>query len=551
MRLIERRIGLLFAAFFLCFSIVVARALWLQGVRGGALASQASYQQSETVTVPGLRGTVYDRNGAELAVSEDAASVYATPYQVKDPERTALRLAPLLDVSKDNVLKALTADNGFSYVARKVDVLAANKIKAMKIAGIGTLPDSRRVYPQGAIAAQVLGAVSSTGQGLSGLEAGEQSALGGNDGSERVVNDALGEPIRLDTLRAASDGHDIRTTLDSYLQSRTERVLEQVGSAYQAKRATAIVMDPRNSKVLAMANWPPVNLDDLSAAGRNDLVNQGTGFTYEPGSTFKAITVAAALEDHTVTPNTSFYLPSQLQVADRTIEDAEVRPPITATVAQILAQSSNIGAIKIALALGAKKFSRWVNRFGFGRSTGINFPAEEGGIVPSYADYSGSSIGNLPIGQGISVTPIQMMQAYAAIANGGILRRPQLVTEVDGKPVAEPPGHRVIKPWVSAQLRQMLQGVLAAGGTAAEVSVPGYTLSGKTGTAQVAEDGGYSDTKYVASFMGFAPASNPQLLVSVIVDQPQGEEYSGGAVAAPAFGQIASFALPYLGIAPG
>jgi cell division protein FtsI (penicillin-binding protein 3) len=551
MRLIERRIGLLFAAFFLCFSIVVARALWLQGVRGGALASQASYQQSETVTVPGLRGTVYDRNGAELAVSEDAASVYATPYQVKDPERTAARLAPLLGVSEDNVLKALTAQNGFSYVAHKVDVLTANKIKAMKIAGIGTLPDSRRVYPQGAIAAQVLGAVSSTGEGLSGLEAGEQSILGGNDGEERVVNDALGEPIRLDTLRAARDGHDIRTTLDSYLQSRTERVLEQVGSAYQAKRATAIVMDPRTSKVLAMANWPPVNLDDLSDASSNDLINQGTGFTYEPGSTFKAITVAAALEDHTVTPNTSFYLPSKLQVADRTIEDAEARPPITATVAQILAQSSNIGAVKIALALGAKKFSRWVNRFGFGRSTGIQFPAEEGGIVPSYDDYSGSSIGNLPIGQGISVTPIQMMQAYAAIANGGILRRPQLVTEVDGKPVVEPPGHRVIKPWVSAQLRQMLQGVLAAGGTAAEVSVPGYTLSGKTGTAQVAEDGGYSDTKYVASFMGFAPASNPQLLVSVIVDQPQGEEYSGGAVAAPAFGQIASFALPYLGIAPG
>jgi cell division protein FtsI (penicillin-binding protein 3) len=551
MRLIERRIGLLFAAFFLCFSIVVARALWLQGVRGGALASQASYQQSDTVTVPGLRGTVYDRSGDELAVSEDAASIYATPYQVKDPERTASRLAPLLDVSKDDLLKALTAQNGFSYLAHKVDIPTANKIKAMKIVGIGTLPDSRRVYPQGSIAAQVLGAVSSTGEGLSGLEAGEQSVLGGTDGQERVINDALGEPIRLDTLRAARDGHDIRTTLDSYLQTRTEGVLAQVGSAYQAKRATAIIMDPRSSKVLAMANWPPVNLDDLSDAGRNDLINQGTGFTYEPGSTFKAITVAAALENHTVTPNTSFYLPSKLQVADRTIEDAEARPPITATVAQILAQSSNIGAVKIALALGAKKFSHWVDRFGFGRTTGIQYPAEEGGIVPSYEDYSGSSIGNLPIGQGISVTPIQMMQAYAAIANGGILRRPQLVTEVDGKPVREAPGHRVIKPWVAAELRQMLEGVLAAGGTAEEVSVDGYTLAGKTGTAQVAENGGYSKTKFVASFMGFAPASNPQLLVSVIVDQPQGEEYSGGAVAAPAFGQIASFALPYLGIAPG
>jgi cell division protein FtsI/penicillin-binding protein 2 len=293
-----------------------------------------------------------------------------------------------------------------------------------------------------------------------------------------------------------------------------------------------------------------VDLNDLGNASSSSLQNMATGFTYEPGSTFKAFTVAGALEDHVVTPDTTFHLEPTIQVADRTIEDAEPRGPVDLSVAQILAQSSNVGAVTVALKLGATKFSHWVSRFGFGRPTGVQYPAEERGIVPSYADYSGSSIGNLPIGQGLSVTPMQMMAGYAAIANGGILRRPQLVEQVDGQPVDEPAGRRVIKPQVAAQVRQMLEGVLAPGGTASEVSVPGYTLAGKTGTAQVAENGGYSDTKFIASFVGFAPAQNPRLLVAVIVDEPQGTDYFGGSVAAPAFGEIASFALPYLGIPP-
>jgi cell division protein FtsI (penicillin-binding protein 3) len=550
MRLVNQRIGLLFAAFFLCFSIVIARALWLQGVRGGALASEATSQQTETVTVPGLRGRILDRRGQELAVSEDAASVYATPYQVKDPERTASRLAPVLGLSSDDLLKGLTAQSGFSYLAHKVDVPTAEKVKQMNIAGIGTLPDSKRTYPQGDLASQVLGAVGADGQGLTGLEAGEQSVLGGSDGEERIVKDARGEPIRLDTVKPASNGEDIKTTLDSAIQAKTEQVIAAVGQQYAAKGATAIVMDPRNAQILAMANWPAVDLTDLSNASSSELQNMATGFTYEPGSTFKAFTVAGALEDHVVTPDSTFHLEPTIQVADRTIEDAEPRGPVDLSVAQILAQSSNVGAVTVALKLGATKFSHWVSRFGFGRPTGLQYPAEERGIVPSYADYSGSSIGNLPIGQGLSVTPVQMMAGYAAIANGGILRRPQLLEQVDGQPVDEPAGRRVLKPQVAAQVRQMLEGVLAPGGTASEVSVPGYTLAGKTGTAQVAENGGYSDTKFIASFVGFAPAQNPRLLVAVIVDEPQGTDYYGGSVAAPAFGEIASFALPYLGIPP-
>jgi cell division protein FtsI (penicillin-binding protein 3) len=208
-----------------------------------------------------------------------------------------------------------------------------------------------------------------------------------------------------------------------------------------------------------------------------------------------------------------------------------------------------VGAVTIGLELGAEKFSKWISRFGFGRKTGVQFPGEESGIVPPLDEYSGSSMGNLPIGQGEAVTPMQMVAGYTAIANGGILRPPQLIERIGDEPVHEPKGHRVIASGVSAQVREMLEGVLAAGGTASEVSVPGYKLAGKTGTAQVAENGGYSESKYVASFIGFAPAQDPKLLAAVIVDQPQGDYY-GGSVAAPAFGKIAAFALPYLGVAP-
>jgi cell division protein FtsI/penicillin-binding protein 2 len=280
-----------------------------------------------------------------------------------------------------------------------------------------------------------------------------------------------------------------------------------------------------------------------------DLMNRATGFTYEPGSTFKAFTVSAALEEGIVTPTTTFTLPPALHVADRTIEDAEERGTVTLSVAEILAHSSNVGAVTIGLEVGAEKFSRWIGRFGFGRPTGIEFPGEEQGLVPMLDEYSGSTMGNLPMGQGLSVTPIQMMAGYAAIANGGILKRPQLIEDVGGEPVHEPKGHRVLSAGVAAEVREMLEGVLAPGGTASEVSVPGYTLAGKTGTAQVAENGTYSKTKYVASFIGFAPAKDPQLLVAVIVDEPHGEIY-GGSVAAPAFGKIAEFALPYLGVPP-
>jgi cell division protein FtsI/penicillin-binding protein 2 len=547
MRLIERRIGLLFAAFLLCFLVIVGRAFWLQGVQGAQLASEAVSQQTSTVIVPGLRGSLLDRSGDKLASSEDAATIYATPYQVKQPPQAAAKLAPILEQSWGEVLSALTEESGFSYLAHRVDLETAAKVEALHLEGIGELPDSRRTYPQGDMAAQVIGAVGSENQGLTGLEQGEESVLHGTDGEQRIVRDALGDPLRLETVKEASDGEDIQLTIDPVIEQKAEQVLARVGETYSPKGATAIVMDPRTSQVLAMANWPPVDPNNLESASNEDLMNKATGFTYEPGSTFKAFTVSAALEEKLVTPETTFTLAPSIQVADRTIEDAEPRGTETMSVAEILARSSNVGAVTIGLELGAEKFSKWIDRFGFGRPTGIQFPAEEQGLVLPLSEYSGSTMGNLPIGQGLAVTPIQMAAGYSAIADGGILKQPQLIERIGGEKVPEPKGHRVISAHVAAQVREMLEGVLAPGGTASEVEVPGYTLAGKTGTAQVAENGTYSETNFIASFIGFAPAQNPQLLAAVIVDEPQGEIY-GGSVAAPAFGEIAEFALPYLGI---
>ena len=322
---------------------------------------------------------------------------------------------------------------------------------------------------------------------------------------------------------------------------------------FNAKDATAIVMDPRSGAILAAANWPQVNANNPGSSAPEDAQDRAVGFAYEPGSTFKAVTVAGALEQGVITPNSGFAVPDRIRVADRTIHDDTEHPTESLTTAQILAQSSNVGTIEIGMLEGASTFNDWVRRFGFGARTGIELPGEETGLVLPLSKYSGSSMGNLPIGQGVSVTPIQMASEYAAIANGGILRPPSIIRSVGEHVRSAPAGRRVISPTTASALRQMLEGVLAPGGTASEVSLPGYQLAGKTGTASKIDPatGQYSRTAYIASFMGFAPASNPKLLCAVVVDEPQSGSIYGGTVAAPAFGQIMAFALPYLGISPG
>jgi cell division protein FtsI (penicillin-binding protein 3) len=541
---VDRRIGTLFAVFLVLLLLAAVRSTWLGAVEGQKLKSKAVAQQVQDVAVAARRGTITDRNGVELAVSENSITVYADPQLVRDPGGTASHLAPFLGRPYQDLLTKLSdRSKGFVYLARKLPLSKGTLVQKLRIRGIGTTEEPRRVYPQGTLAGQMLGTVGVDNTGLSGIEQSLERKLHGTDGKRRIVNDALGKPVSIVDEKRAEPGQNVQLTIDANIQQRVESVLAGVGQTYHPKGATALVLDPRTGAILALANWPPV---DPSKPGSPGYLTQNRAVqsNYEPGSTFKAFTVSGALEEHLITPSTVFDLPITLQVADRQISDAEARGPVSLTVAQILAQSSNVGAVKIGQRLGPTRFDKWVRRFGFGGSTGIDLPGEQAGIVLKPSHYSGSSIGNLPIGQGIAVTPIQMATGYEAIADHGVIHRPHVIM---GDPA---PARRVISRSTSTQVSRMLEGVLAAGGTATEAQVAGYTLAGKTGTAQKAIPGGYSKTDFVASFIGFAPARNPRLLVAVMVDTPRGNIY-GGVVAAPVFQKIVSFALPYLRIPPG
>jgi cell division protein FtsI/penicillin-binding protein 2 len=349
--------------------------------------------------------------------------------------------------------------------------------------------------------------------------------------------------------RPVHSGARVRLTLDANLQDQAEEVLEEVGATWKPAGASAIVMDPDTGAILALANWPRVNANAIAESPPYARTNRAIAITYEPGSTFKAMTVAAALEDDKTTPEQVFGIPPILPVADREIHDSEPHGYERWSTSEIIKRSSNIGAVLIAREIGTDTFDRWLHRWGFGKPTGVDLPGEERGLVLPRDQYSGATMGNLPIGQGIAVTPMQMAAAYSAIANGGILRPPHVVASVGGRQTKRPAGRRVISEATAASLRQMLEGVVGPGGTASGAEIPGYDLAGKTGTAEKAINGEYSKEKYVASFVGFAPAKDPELLVAVVVDEPKGEIY-GGQVAAPAWRQIVNFALGYLKIGP-
>jgi cell division protein FtsI (penicillin-binding protein 3) len=551
-RLIERRIGLLFAVFSILLVLGASRAAWLGVVKAGTLKRAAATQQKVDLVVPARRGAITDADGTELAVSKPAMTIAATPYLVKNAPAVAAKLTRLLRVPEDQLLRQLVRrDTGFAYLARGVPASRADRARRLGIAGLEFIPEYKRVYPRRWMASQLLGQVGLDGDGLSGLEYSQDVHMHGSDGERRLVKDALGDPIEMQDVKPTLAGKDIKLTLDANLQDRSEQVLAEVGRTWRPKGATAIVMDPRDGSILALANWPQVDANHPAGAPDYARTNRATNATYEPGSTFKAFTVAGALEDGKVTPDTSFNLAPQIQFADRTIGESHPRGWVTLTTAGILSQSSNVGAVTIGQRLGARPFDAWVHRFGFGEPTGVDLPAEERGIVPRYAQYSGSSMGNLPIGMGLSVTPMQMATGYAAIANGGILRPPHVISEIAGQTRPRPRGRRIISEATAASVRSMLEGVLGPGGTASGASIPGYKLAGKTGTANKVDPatGGYSETKYVSSFVGFAPAAHPKLLVTVMVDEPQGDIY-GGTVAAPAWREITEFALGYLRIAP-
>ena len=549
-RLVNRRVRLLLAVLLLAFAGTLARAVWLQGVRAASLSRMAMSQHRETVEIPAGRGTIYDRTGVQLAIGEQDTTVYADPRQIRDPHAVAVTAGRALGIPPATLYPELAdRSRGFVYVARKADPAKASALAKEGISGLGFYPEERRTYPQGTVAAQVLGYAGVDNHGLAGLELQLDKTLSGTPGRETIVKDPFGRAIDVVSQTPEREGRNVFLTLDHTIQANAELVLRKTVAQWGAKSATAIVLDPHTGSVLAMAVEPGYDANRFPSVPPRLQNNHAVLDVYEPGSTFKLVTVAGVLSEGLVTPSTAFTLPYSIQVADRTIHDAEKRGTERLTVAQILSHSSNVGAITLAEKLGKEQLGSWITRFGFGQPTGIDFPGESQGIVLPVDQWSGSTIGNVPIGQGIGVTPIQMASVYGAVANGGVWVEPHLVDHVSGgaRPVLR--RHRIVATRIAGELKTMLQDVVSEG-TGTLAAVPGYTVAGKTGTAQKPDGhGGYSSSRYVASFVGMVPATRPRLVILVMVDEPRGAIW-GGVVAAPAFSQIAQFDLQYLEVPP-
>jgi cell division protein FtsI/penicillin-binding protein 2 len=547
----NRRIRLLLAIFILVFAGTLARAIWLQGVHAAALGRMAERQHHESIVIPAGRGTIFDRTGVQLAIGEQTKTVYADPRELVNPRAVAVAAHSIFGVEPNVLYPALlNKRTSFVYIQRFADPKLAEAFLKKGFTGVSSYPEERRSYPQRSVAAQVVGYAGTDNKGLTGLEVAYDKQLAGKAGKQTIVRDPFGRAIDVVSATPEREGRSIVTTLDHTIQANAELVLRQTIAHWHARSATAVVLDPRTGAVLAMAQAPGYDANKANHVSFALQRNRAVTDTFEPGSTFKLVTISGALSTGLVTPKTKFTLPYSIHVADRIVHDAERRGTETLSVAQILSHSSNVGAVTIAEKLGAPALMEWIQRFGFGKETGIDFPGESPGQLLPLDQWYGSTIGNVPIGQGIAVTPIQLASAYAAIANGGVWVQPHLVERIGGGSVHSLERHRVVSPAVDAVLKAMLTGVVDEhGGTGNAAAIAGYTVAGKTGTAQKPGRGGYTTGKYVASFVGMVPVAHPRLLVLVVVDEPSSAIF-GGVVAAPAFAQIAKFDLQYLEVPP-
>jgi len=544
----NHRIRLLLLSFGLLFIVAIARATYVQAAQHDRFAKMATTQHRETIEIPAARGTIYDRTGEPLAIGEQATTVYANPRNIVDAQRAAVVTGKALGMSADKLYPVLKdRSKGFVYVARKADPLKANALAEQEIPGFAFYPEELRTYPQGGVASHVLGFAGTDNRGLDGLERSLDKTLAGRPGFETIVKDPFGRAIDVLTSRPERAGKNVTLTIDHQIQANAEQVVAQKVKEYNARGGTAIVMDTRTGAILAMANYPTFNANNFSTASPDARRNRAVTDAYEPGSTFKIVAVAGALEDNVVSPTTRFTLAPTIQVADRVIREAHTRGTEVMTVKEILSQSSNVGTITIAQKLGQGELASWIDRFGFGKPTGIDYPGESSGLVLPLDEWSGSTIGNVPIGQGIAVTPLQMVSAYATIGSRGIRHTPRLIEKIGTKRVTPKRGTRVVSRHTADRMMAMFRDVVVEG-TGAEAAIPGYTVAGKTGTAQKAENGRYV-RKYVASFVGLVPAKQPRFAILVMVDEPKGNIY-GGVVAAPAFRDIARFNLQYLEVPP-
>ncbi|BEV13507.1 penicillin-binding protein 2 [Herbaspirillum sp. DW155] len=529
---------------FAAFVALVLRALWLQGVSTDFLQKQGASRYARTLEMPATRGKITDRNGQVLASSVPVKAIWAIPDDVQAaPKDKLVQLAKLLEMSDAELRKKLDSDRSFVYLKRQVEQDTADKIVKLGIPGIETRKEYKRFYPEGEVMAHVVGFTNIEDAGQDGMELAAQKTLAGVTGSRRVIKDRLGRVVEdIESIREPHDGRDLTLSIDSKIQYIAFTQLKEAVEKYKAKAGGIIVVDAKTGEVLALANLPTYNPNDRSVLTGAQLRNRVVTDTFEPGSTLKPFTVALALDTHRVTPSTVFQTaPGKMTIGTATIGDSHAHGALT--VAQIIEKSSNIGTAKIALGMPPEEMWEMFTTVGFGQQPKFGFPGAVAGRVRPYKSWRPIEQATMSYGHGISVSLIQLAHAYLIFArNGDII--PLSFTKVTDSPI----GQRVISPDTALQMRRMLETVVAPGGTAPQAQVPGYRVGGKTGTAYKIENGKYV-RKYVASFSGIAPMSDPRLIISVMIDEPQGQHY-GGPVAGPVFANVAANALRALNVPP-
>jgi cell division protein FtsI (penicillin-binding protein 3) len=547
----------------LAFVLILAGAWFaLIGARLGVLQvrdhemyrERASSQQLRVVELDPPRGTIYDARGRELAVSVPVDSLFALPKTIDDRAGVAAALARVLEVDPKVVEERLDPERTWAWVERKLDPPAAQAVRALDLHGIGFAEESKRYYPMRELAAPLLGYVGTDDEGLQGLEYRYDEVVSGVGARRPVIRDNRGDR-RLAfpdlSFAEATPGKDLHLTLDAAIQLVVEQELYRAVEANRARGGWAIVLEPGSGAVLALATYPPYDANRALEHPELERIRPVTD-VYEPGSTFKVITAAAALEANAVDPTDVF----DCELGSITLHGIRIgdhKPFGLLTLREVIARSSNVGAIKVGLKVGAAGLHDTIRRFGFGERTGIDLPGESAGVVPDFARWGALTPAYVSFGQGIAVTPIQLAAAIAAVADGGRRHRPFLVRAVAGEELERRQPielGRPISESTARELQRMLEAVFEPGGTAYSARVPGYRLAGKTGTAQKVVDGRYSNTLYIANFIGFAPSRRPVIAGLVAVDEPRAGITSGGAVAAPVFAEVARRVLPYLGVAP-
>jgi cell division protein FtsI (penicillin-binding protein 3) len=552
------RLGVAKILFLAMFLVIAGRAFQLQVLQGERLMRLGERQHLKEWIVLPKRGALFDRAGEPLALSMESQSVYARPHRVQDPEQLSQGLARILNLRAADVKQKLTSDKPFVWIKRQVASPEAEKIQALNPTGIGMFYEPNRYYPQNQLAGQLIGFVGRDSEGLEGLELKYNDYIRGEAGSSVTERDALGRRVLVQGVEGLRipPGSDVHLTLNTSIQHIGEKELEATVLKYRAKSGVAIVMEPFTGEVLALANYPTFDPNNYSKQSADQRRNRAVTDSFEPGSTFKTILAAAALEEGVVGKEDLFYCEmGKYPYAGKIIHDTH--PHGWLSFAKILQVSSNIGFTKVAQKLKKDRYYRYIEKFGFGQVTGIDVPGEVPGLLRKAESWSAIDLATHAFGQGISATPLQMVTAYAAIANGGFLMRPYVTRRVvspQGEIVLEIQPHvvrRVISEKTARSLASILKDVTNEGGTGVMANVDGFEVAGKTGTAQKADPvhGGYAAKKRVASFVGFVPANDPRLVALVLIDEPEVNVY-GGVVAAPAFRNIAQAALRHLAVAP-